>query len=235
MWPDKAAARVMAQLRDQFLVKTLVETGTAHGIGARYWAQLFPIVLSCDTEEEMLAVARRKVLGAGKIFLHRMPSPKFLTWFREWYERDGRQDYVAFLLDAHWYVDWPILGELQALKGFTRAIVVIHDFKAPGLGYVSYNGQDLDWDYVKADLMAVNPGFHFYHNTREGCDIVTPAEVAAGRVPGLVWDKETRHVLENIVWESERRAYRGILYAVPEPLPESLGLKELKHGPRPDG
>ena len=227
MWPDKAAARVMTQLRDQFQVKTLVETGTAHGIGARFWATLFPIVLSCDIDEKMLAAARLKVLATGA-FLFRRSSPEFLTWFRRTYEEMGRQDYVVFLLDAHWHKDWPILGELRSLKAFPWAIIVIHDFKAPGLGYVSYNGQDLNWDYVKADLLAVNPGFHFYHNTREGCDIVTPAEVAAGRVPGLVWDEETRHVLEDIVWESERRAYRGILYAVPEPLPDSYGLKEMR-------
>lgn len=217
MWPDRAAARVMAALRDQFRVTTLIETGTAHGIGARYWSRLFPVVFSCDIDRDILAVAKLKVRGANA-FLYCCPSPDFLAWFRRDYEMVRRQDYVVFLLDAHWYQEWPLLDELRALKGFLQAIIVIHDFKAPGLGYVSYGGQDLDWDYVKTDLMAVNPGFHFYHNTHEGCDIVTPAEVKAGRVPGLVWDKETQHVLEKIVWESDRRAYRGILYATPEPL-----------------
>lgn len=218
MWPDKAAARVMAAMRDQFQVDTLVETGTAHGIGARYWARLFPLVLSCEINEGMLAVAQEKTNDIANVFLYPRPSPEFLAWFRSIYEEGGREDVVAFLLDAHWYQDWPLLGELRALKGFPQAIIVIHDFKAPGLGYVSYNGQDLDWDYVKKDLLAVNTGFHLYHNTREGCDIVTPAEVADGKVPGLIWDAETRHVLENVVWESERRAYRGILYATPGPL-----------------
>lgn len=225
----------MTAIRDQLHVTTLVETGTAHGIGACFWAHLFSDVLSCDSDRKMLDVARLRLEDIPGVRLYLDSSPAFLVRFRNTYKTAGRQDNVVFLLDAHWYQDWPILGELQALKGFPQAIIVVHDFKAPGLGYVSYNGQDLDWDYVKGDLLAVNPRFHFYHNTRQGCDIVTPEEVKAGRVPGLVWDNETRYALVNIVWESERRAYRGILYAVPEPLPDSLGLKEVKVGPGPEG
>lgn len=228
MWPDKVAREEMIKLRDRFNIRTLVETGTAHGIGARYWAQSFGEVMSCDISEKMLEVARRKVESLPNVFLVHQPSPDFLRDFSEAYQKKGRQDTVLFLLDAHWYANWPILGELRALRDFRNCCVVIHDFKVPGLGYVSYGGQDLDLDYVKADLMAVNPHFRLYHNTREACEIVTKAEVANGLVPGLVLDEETRYVLEEIVWSSERRAYRGILYAVTEALDDSFRLVEWK-------
>jgi hypothetical protein len=103
---------------------------------------------------------------------------------------------------------------------------VVHDFKVPGLGYISYEGQDLDWNLVKDDIMAVNPDFKFYTNERRTADIWTIGEVEAGKAP-FKMDADLRARME-YTWSTERRTWRGILYAVPEPLDESFKLKALE-------
>lgn len=207
----------MLKLRDRFGIKTFVETGTANGIGARFWAQRFEEVHSCDIDFESLKAARKKVHDLPNVYLHLQHSPDFLRYFRKVYGYSKREDVVFFLLDAHWYESWPLLDELKALKGFKNCCIEIHDFKVPNMGYVSYNKQDLDIDYIREDLMAVNPNFCLYSNNRENSHIYTKEEAA--EVPGLVMDKETEWVFD-YAWESEAKRFRGILYAVPERLPQ---------------
>jgi SAM-dependent methyltransferase len=229
MWPDKAAVATVCRLRDMFGVRTLVETGTAHGIGARLWAQHFRIVVSCDIDAKMVAAARARTKDLLNVFIIQQDSPVFLREFRE---RHDTRRHVIIVLDAHWYAKWPLLEELRALHAFPYCCIVIHDFKVPGMGFVSYNGQDLDLDYVRDALMSVNPNFHLYTNYPEACDIVTKDEVAQGKVPGLELDPETEWVLD-YAWSEESKRLRGILYAVPVALDESFRVKEVILEPRP--
>lgn len=61
-----------------------------------------------------------------------------------------------FFSDAHWYDNNPMLAELEIIKGSgTKPIIAIHDFKVPGhpeLGFDTYNGQDYEWDWIKAGI-----------------------------------------------------------------------------------
>jgi len=80
----------------------------------------------------------------------------------------------CFYLDAHWDPNnWPLRPELQVIADFKLAdsVIIIHDAKVPqdavpgnGLGYDSYNGQDLDYDYVKDLLAAINPNYKIRYN-----------------------------------------------------------------------
>ena len=224
MWLDKIAFAQWLKLREKFDIKCLVETGAGDGIGARFYAYYFPKVFSCELDVEMMRGARRKVLGKKNIFLFHQSSPTFLGRFRRFYERGKMADTILFFLDAHWYKNWPVLDELQALQGFGNCVIIIHDFKIGGLGYVSYNGQDLDLDFVRRDLMAVNPNFRLYHNDRETACTYSKEEIA--QVPGIVLDKETEWVL-NYAWSSEAKKHRGMLYAIPGSLDSSFQLKEV--------
>lgn len=219
MWLDKISTQQILKLRDRFGIKCFIETGCAEGNNAIFYAQYFKEVHSCEIDKELLLRAKRRVqcLKRRNVFLHLKPSPEFIQDYRIEYERKRRIDTLLFFLDAHSPSNWPILDELKALRGFKNCCIVIHDFKVPGLGYISYEGQDLDFNYIKKDILKVNKAFHFYHNDRAGCDIWTMEEAREDKIPGLRFDEDVKARLE-YTWSTEQRTYRGILYAVPEPL-----------------
>ncbi len=164
--------------------------------------------------------------------IDREPSPIFLTWLRKGFQSwPSNLRPILFYLDAHFYdaalpknKRWVVKDELKALAEFTNCIIAIHDFDCNGLGHLVYDGQPLNFELIKEDLLGVNPYFHFYGNTREGCEVHT-AESIIG-VEGLEPDSDT---LETIRYhDCDRLKYRGILYATPQPLDLSVfPLKEI--------
>jgi hypothetical protein len=58
------------------------------------------------------------------------------------------------------------LREIKAIgKVCTFPVIVIHDFKVNGLGYDTYNGQELDFDYILPALKECYPdGFSYEYN-----------------------------------------------------------------------
>lgn len=214
-WLDRACSRTILQLRDRFGVEALVETGTAEGNSAIFYSGHFRDVYSCEADPALYELAQKRSRHLNNVHISHRRSPVFLRSFKTW----G----AIFFLDAHSPGDWPIWEELEALGGNSRCCIVVHDFKVPvpGLGYLKDGNLELDLDYIREPLMAVNPGFHLYHNL--GGDIVTPEEAEKG--VGVPWDEHTEKVLE-YAWSSPEKTQRGILYAVPEPLAEDeLGLR----------
>ncbi len=75
---------------------------------------------------------------------------------------------VFFYLDAH-NPDCPLLDELSRIAKHCpdRAVIAIHDFVVPGknFGYDSYNGHDLNFDFIKDALPAIYlKGFTYHYN-----------------------------------------------------------------------
>lgn len=220
MWLDKVSTRNILKLRDRFGIRRFVETGTAEGNNAIFYSQHFEEVHTSELDVDLVKKAIKRASGIsnlGVYRVYRMPSPEFIYLLRGRYGLAAWDDMPLFFLDAHSPGNWPILGELEALKGFEDCCIVIHDFKVPDerLGYISYGGQDLDLDYVREDLFKVNPDFVLYHNTREMAEVYTREEVERGI--GLPMDEATEWSL-NYAWSSPLKTYRGILYAVPEEL-----------------
>lgn len=227
MWLDKVAIENIIKIRDRFGIKCFLETGTAEGNNAIFWAQHFQWVFSCDVDQELLERANRRGRHLGNVFFCYSPSPVFIRGFLSQYERDNRTDPLLFFLDAHEPGNWPILDELRSLRGLRSCCIVIHDFKVAGLGHISYGGQALDFDYIAKEIFRVNPDFHFYHNSAEKAEIWTIEEAQSGKIPGLECDDE---LLERLryTWSSSWRTYRGILYAVPELLDTSFRLVKME-------
>ncbi len=221
-WTDKKSIEQILKLRDRFNISTFVETGTFKGINAKFHAQNFKEVLTCELIEEYFEIAKERLRPYRNVFIYKQSSPKFLKWFIQRYNQEGRRDVVFIFLDAHFYdpslppeEKWVVINELKALKGFKNCIICIHDFDCEGLGHCVYDGENLGWLVVKEDLMKVNSNFHFYTNTREFCEIYNEKTIA--NVPGITLDEDT---LDNIkyAWTSEVKTYRGFLYATPEEL-----------------
>lgn len=214
-WPDRKALENLAKLRDQFGYKRLIETGAAEGNGVLMYSRIFPEVHSYETNPSLYEIAASRTTWEKGQKVYCLPSPTMLGAI------DRNLGPSLFILDAHTPGSWPILDELKAMKGFRGCSIVIHDFKVEGLGHINYDGQALDLDLVKDDLLRVDPNFYLYVNSRETCDIWTRA--ALKEHLGATYDKYFDKAMD-FVWSAPVKTYRGILYAVPAELDESYGL-----------
>lgn len=238
-WLDKKSIEQMLKLRDLFQISTFIETGTFKGVNARFHSLNFREVLTCDISEEYLEKARERLKGYKNVSIIKQSSPDFLKSFIKDYKEKKRQDIVFIYLDAHFYdpdlppnEKWVVVNELKALKGFRNCVICIHDFDCEGLGHCRYDGEPLGFPLIKKYIMKVNPGFYYYTNTREFCDIYN--EESIKNVPGIALDEDT---LDNIRYahSAERLTYRGILYCTPSELDLSQFQLIRFHPDRVDG
>ena len=229
-WPDRHALGILTQIRDQFETKVLIETGSAEGNWIIMYSKIFLGTYGCEIDKEFHKICRRRIsrlkISPETSHLHsfdclEMTSPHFIDFMEK-----RRWTHDVFMLDAHTPGSWPILEELKALRGSISCLIVIHDFKVEGeeLGYICYDGQALNLPLVEKDLFAVNPDFCLYTNTRETCDIWPREElrVFLGKQYDEYFDKAMDYV-----WSKPEKTYRGILYATPEPLCNSMGLRRI--------
>jgi len=223
-WLDIKSLTQMKKLRDMFNVKTFIETGTWKGNGAQAQSANFETVLTIEVVPEYYWKAKKYLYRYPNVFPILGNSPDVLRKLKPSLKNTGT---TMFFLDAHFYDAslpqedrWVLLKELRAMKGWYDSIITIHDFNCNGLGGLCYDGQPLNFDFVRDSLLSVNPSFHFYFNELSGTDILTREKVLAGKVPPLVLDEEVSETLD-FVWskpETHHRSSRGILYAVPAPL-----------------
>lgn len=232
-WTDRKAVKTTLQLRDDFKVRSFIETGTYKGINARLYSKHFKEVFTCELEEEYFNIACRRLQKFDNVIIDKCKSDKFLKMFKD---NQSMFHTPIIYLDAHFYNPklpkkkrFVVLDELKALKGYKDCIIIIHDF-ANGLGHITYDGQPLNLDLIKKDLMKVNPNFKLYTNELSGCDIVKPT-IKDIKEAGLEVDEDTIGNLE-YAWSSPRLTYRGILYAVLKEL-DLTKYELVKYGTKP--
>lgn len=227
-WLDKVSIEQILKLRDRFKVRTFVETGTFKGVNAKFQAQHFKEVLTCDISDEYLKSASQRLKDEKNVKIYKQSSPDFLRAFIKEYYSQKRKDIVFIYLDAHFYdlslppdEKWVVVNELKALKNFKNCIICIHDFDCEGLGHCCYDGEHLGWPLVGRYVKVINPNFFFYTNAKELCNIYN--EKTIYNIKGIVLDEVT---LDNIRYANscEEKTYRGILYCVPQ----ELDLNEFK-------
>jgi hypothetical protein len=156
----------VAALASKHGIKTAVETGTYKGWTTVALAEVFSEVYSVEVNREYHLESAEKLSKWKRIMCYHGNSA---DWLRRLLP-NLRQP-VFFYLDAHWYEDWPILGEIGAVSeaSHSGAVIVIDDFKVPGradFGYDTYGGQELNWDYVKEAVSSIygKKGFRYYYN-----------------------------------------------------------------------
>jgi hypothetical protein len=227
-WTDKKAVEVIKFIRDKFKVTQFVETGTFKGINLQLHSKNFKSVVGCELVKDYYFESCERLCGKlieGEAYIWNESSPVFL---KSWISQGLFDKMPIIYLDAHFYdaklpknKRFVVIDELKALKGFKDCIIIIHDFKN-NLGHINYDNIPLDFGLLESHLNKVNPEFHFYTNTLEGCDIVKN-DIDDIKAAGLPIDEV---VLDNLkyVWSSPVKTYRGILYC----LPSKLSDKEMR-------
>ncbi len=228
-WMDKGSVGTTLALRDKFGISSFIETGCYRGLNVHFWGHYFHLVIGVEKSAEFAEVTAKRVVHQGNVQIIRQDSPTYLAWYadlyRTWAHHLDLPPVSLFYLDAHFYDPdcnpdhrWVVRSELQALRDFPNCIIEIHDFDCGGLGHLVYDGEALNMDLIREDLLGVNPDFHFYGNTRAGCEVHTLESIVG--IAGLVADDDT---LETLAYHnSDRLKYRGILYATPKPLDLTL-------------
>ncbi|MDD2756981.1 MAG: hypothetical protein PHS80_15820 [Methanothrix sp.] len=223
-WTDKSAIEHIKKIRDIFKVDNFIETGTFMGINAELHSKNFKFVFTCEKVLEYWNKANERLNKYDNVFCYKSDSTKFLNKF-------SNSPKTIFYLDAHFYdpelpknKKFVVLDELKALKGQKNAIIIIHDFDN-NLGHITYDGQPLDFELLKKDLLNINPNFKFYTNELSSCNPVT-LNYKDIIDSGLNLDAETLDNLE-YAWSCPRLTYRGILYCLPKEV-KIDGLKLIK-------
>lgn len=217
-WTDKKSLEQIIKLRDFYSIKTFIETGTFKGDNAKLHAYNFDNVITCEIVKKYYKEALEKLKNYKNVKCILKSSPEFLS------EIKGFTEMSLLYLDAHFYDStlpkedrWVIIKELVALKNTTNCVIIIHDFDNGELGHLNYDGQPMNFEFLEKYLYDINPNFHYYTNTKEGCDILTIDRIKAREVPNLELNET---IIDNMqyVWSSDIKTYRGLLYCTPTEL-----------------
>jgi hypothetical protein len=218
-WTDKNSLRNINQLKEDFGIKTFVETGTFRGVNAKVQSFNFDSVITCELLPDYYLLGLSRLSGVTNVVPVCMSSPFFLKSFIKIAKSPN-----IFYLDAHFYdASLPkekrflIKEELKSLSGCKDSIIVIHDFDNGELGCLEYDGIKMGMNVVGGLLKEVNPNFYYYTNKKEHCDIITKEDVIKGSILGVDNDE---YVLDTVkfIWSNPIKTYRGFLYCVPREL-----------------
>lgn len=161
-------------LKDKFKIKSVVETGTYHGVTTTWLAKNFKKVYTTEVNPNFYTVAQNRFENEGvqkQIIAYQEDSVKVLPSIIEQIRQN--EDNALFFLDAHWYTN-PLIGELSqiAISGYKPAIICIHDMMNPNdptMGYDEYPDQNIKYTYkwVQPHIEQIygQDGFSFYFNT----------------------------------------------------------------------
>jgi hypothetical protein len=146
------------EIRDNFNLNTVIETGTYHGVTTEWFANHFDNVYTVECNEVYHKEANERISQYKNIKSYLQDSPDFL---KDVLGSDKiKSDKTIIFLDAHWYTN-PVLNELIAIKNSgKKPILAIHDFKVPNrpeFGYDIYPDQGIvyEWEWIKEYIESI--------------------------------------------------------------------------------
>ena len=150
-------------------VKVVVETGIDRGWSTAAFSRLVDLVVGIDISPDAIECSYHnlKNQGCDNALLVCDNSPDALRKLRPFLP-DKR---VLYFLDAHWGDYWPLLDEIVEIWQ-RSGVIVFHDMVVPGhpeLGFDTYGGQTLNYEYVRPALMEWSPNHRIEYNERAEC------------------------------------------------------------------
>ncbi len=127
-----ARKRLVSQILDELTPAAIIETGTYRGGTTQYLSQVQSApIYSIESEPRFHYYARLRLRDSDNVELFLGDSRSGL---RELAARpDLRDARLFFYLDAHWYDDLPLLGEMQIIAdSWKEWVVLVDDFCVPG-------------------------------------------------------------------------------------------------------
>lgn len=155
---------VFSILKREYEIDMVVETGTHRGASTRLFSILYDDVHTIEVSENSYRISKEFLKDSPNVTCHLGSSEVVLQTLLPSLQ-DKR---ILFYLDAHWYANWPLLQELEAI-GRThkdQCIVIIDDFKVPGredINFDSYGPHECSFEYVEQQLNKVFSDYTYYY------------------------------------------------------------------------
>lgn len=150
---------ILLHLIKSLSIDVFIETGTFQGETCLLVAaQTRARVLSCDLVESGVKFVKMALAPFGeRIQVAHEDSRSFL----ERILADKSISLPFLYLDAHWYSDLPLLGELERIfDSREEFVIVIDDFRVPhddGFGFDRYGNVALEWDFIAPIVLKHRP------------------------------------------------------------------------------
>jgi hypothetical protein len=177
---DPILEAMIRQLVAEQKIRTVVETGSWRGYTTRRFSEFVNNVFTIESDSALQFAARQTLVDRANAVVITGRSQNMLPALMP-----GLFKPILYYLDAHWENDWPILDELKAIADLDdRCCIIIHDCKVPGcpgLGFDSYAGQELTFEFVKPMLDRLRfPWRHYFNDDsaqghRRGALFVVPS------------------------------------------------------------
>jgi len=133
---DITTALEVDYLIDKYRCDAVLETGCNLGDTTAYLGRNYPKlkVVTCDVKPQYTDFVAQRCAELPNVMVEAMDSRAMLA---KWV---GKFERPLFYLDAHWYEDWPLEGELALIK---QGVVMVDDFDIghPRFGFDSYGGK----------------------------------------------------------------------------------------------
>lgn len=140
-------------LKDEFQIKTVIETGTFKGNTTAFFGSVFNTVHTIEVDPIFYSESLAFLEPYSNIICHLGSSPVVLKEILP----SLANERVLFYLDAHWLADWPLMNELKQISKTHKnnCIIVVDDFKVPGrsdIPYDTHDNNDYSYEYIKRNL-----------------------------------------------------------------------------------
>jgi predicted O-methyltransferase YrrM len=175
---DSFLIQKLEEIVDKYGITTIVETGVDRGDSTVYFAQMVDNVISIEINPRSIDITaeRLRLLDINNVELVKGNSSSVLLTLM--HKIDVNK--TLFFLDAHWGAYWPLIDEIDAISR-NKGILVIHDAQVPNhpeLGFDTWNGNALNYDYIKNALTNWSKNHRVEYNefssTARGCMFVYP-------------------------------------------------------------
>jgi len=136
-----------------------IETGINVGQTFGYVASQYPHITcyGCEVRRDAYEAASERMRAYENIRISHETSPRFLQHLFHQLP-DTKNSCPLFWIDAHGHgFQWPLRDEIKSItQAFTRAFILIDDFKVPGnecFEYDQYMEQECSLEYIKDAIM----------------------------------------------------------------------------------
>jgi len=173
-----------------FEITQIIETGTYRGDTTAFIAEKYPEkqITTIEVNDEYYNIAKNRLNDFKNIVMHNGDSPSVLNNIL----KHMVQDKILFYLDAHWFNNFPLNGELRTIANTHKdnCCVIIDDFKVPNKQHLKYDmygvnqiHTELDLNYIRDSMNVLfSKPFFFFNDKHSPIDTGNPLLTGCGKL-----------------------------------------------------
>ena len=157
------------EIVEEYGITTIVETGVDRGSSTVFFATLVDKVYGIEIMQESIDFATNRLVDYGLTNVELIKGNSPIVLLSLMHKIDASK--TLFFLDAHWGAYWPLLDEIDTISR-NKGVLIIHDAQVPDrpdFGFDTWNGNILNYDYVKDALTDWSPTHKVEYSKEHHC------------------------------------------------------------------